>query len=552
MRMPAIMLRLIALLPSLLFLAACGNQQKSDESGKAAASRQTQVEAATKAGILRLGNGSEPQELDPHIVTGVPEHHIIMALLEGLVTYDPKDLHPLPGMAEKWEVSEDGKVYTFHIRANAKWSNNDPVTAQDFVGSFRRILTPSLASEYSYMLYPLEKGEAFNKGEIKDFNQVGAKAIDARTLQITLHSPTPYFLSLICHPSWFAVHLPTVEKHGPVFERGNRWTRPENFVGNGPFKLKSWELNKVIEVEKNETYWNAAQVKLQGIQFLPIESEDTEERTFRAGQLHVINQLSGPKIDAYRAQSPELLRVDPYLGTYFYMLNVTNAPLKDKRVRRALAMSIDRGSLVTNVLRGGQLPAYAFTPPGTAGYTATAAVPYDIEGARRLLAEAGFPGGKGMVPVEILYNTLEMHKTIAETIQQMWKKNLGIEVKLRNEEWKVYLDSKRTRQFEVARYGWIGDYVDPNTFLDMWVTNGGNNDTGWSNAEYDRLIREAGRTGDNTKRFEFFRQAEAILLDECPIIPIYFYTHPFLISPKVKGWDPTILNIHPFQYVTLE
>ena len=528
-----------ALLPALLLLAGCGN-------------RQTQVQVADQGQILRLGNGSEPQELDPHIVTGVPEHHIIMALLEGLVTQDPKDLHPLPGMAEKWEISTDGRVYTFHLRANARWSNGDPVTAQDFVGSFRRILTPALASEYSYMLYPLEKGEAFNKGELKDFGQVGAKAIDSKTLQITLHSPTPYFLPLLCHPAWFPVHLATVEKHGPVFERGSRWTRPENFVGNGPFRLKSWELNKVIEVEKNETYWNASQVKLRGIQFLPIESEDTEERAFRSGQLHVINQLSGPKIDSYRAQSPELLRIDPYLGTYFYMLNVTNAPLKDKRVRRALAMAIDRGSLVTNVLRGGQLPAYAFTPPGTAGYTATASIPYDLAAARKLLADAGYPGGRGLAPVEILYNTLEMHKTIAETIQQMWKVNLGIEVRLRNEEWKVYLDSKRQRQFEVARYGWIGDYVDPNTFLDMWVTDGGNNDTGWSNPEYDRLIREAGRTGDNAKRFEFFRQAEAILLDECPIIPIYFYTHPFLISKSVKGWYPTILNVHPYQYVSLE
>lgn len=532
--------RCILLLLAGLFMAAgCGRPP-------------TRVEDGNRRQILHKGNGAEPQDLDPHIVSGTPEHYIIASLFEGLVSEDPRDLHPVPGVAERWDISEDGRVYTFHLRHNARWSNGDPVTAHDFLNSFRRMLTPSLGAEYAYMLYPALNAEAFNKGEITDFDKVGFRAMDDHTLEITLHSPTPYFLSLLNHYSWFPVHLPTLAKHGNVYERGNRWTRPQNFVGNGAFRLKEWKVNTVVVVEKSPTYWNAANVRLNGIHFHPYESGDAEERAFRAGQLHVTYQLSVTKVAAYRERKSRFLRIDPYLGTYFYVLNVTDPVLKDKRVRRALAMAVDREALVAHVTRGGELPAYHFTPPDTAGYTASARLPTDIEQAKRLLAEAGYPNGKGLPPIEITYNTLERHKIIAEAIQQMWKKNLNIDVRLRNEEWKVFLDTKRQKNYQVARYGWIGDYVDPNTFLDMWVSGGGQNDSGWSNPEYDRLIQQAGRTGDNAERFKLFDQAESILLDEAPIVPLYFYTQPFLLSPSVKGWYPTILNHHPYQHVYLE
>jgi oligopeptide transport system substrate-binding protein len=512
--------------------------------------RETRVDVGNREQILHKGNGTEPAELDPHIVTGVTEHHTIMALLEGLVTEDPLDLHPVPGAAERWEISSDGTVYTFHLRHNAKWSNGEPVTARDFWQSYKRILTPSLASQYAYMHFVVKNAEAYNSGKIADFNQAGYKVLDDRTFQIELENPTPYFLSLIMHTSWFPVHLPTVAKYGDPYERGNRWTRPGRFVGNGPFVLDKWRVNDVIVVKKSPTYWDA--VRLNEIRFYAIESSDTEERAFRAGQLHMTDTMPLGKIDTYKQKYPQFLHIDPYLGSYFYRINVTRPPLNDLRLRRALSLSLDRKSLVENVTRGGQLPAFAFTPPGTAGYTSRTQLHESIDEAKRLLAEAGHPDGKGLPPLELLYNTSEGHRILAEAIQQMWKKNLGIDVRLVNQEWKVYLDAQRTLNYQVCRAGWIGDYVDPNSFLDMWLTGGGNNNTGWSNMEYDRLIAEAGRTHDPKQRLEVFRKAEAILLDELPIIPIYFYTRIGARRPEVKGWYPTILDNHPYKFVWLE
>jgi oligopeptide transport system substrate-binding protein len=514
--------------------------------------RETRVEAGNREQVLFKGNGSEPQELDPHVVTGVSEYHILMSLLEGLVTEDPVDLHPVPGVAERWEISPDGRVFTFHLRKNAKWSNGDFVTAQDFLKSYRRMLTPTLASEYSYMHFVVKNAQAYNEGKITDFNQVGYKALDDYTLQVTLDNPTPYFLSLLLHHSWFPVHLPTIAKYGDPYERGSKWTRPGRFVGNGPFALAKWRVNDVIVVKKSPTYWDSDRVRLNEIRFYPIESNDTEERAFRAGQLHVTDTMPMSKIDVYKAKYPSLIKAEQYLATYFYRVNVTKPPLNDKRIRRALALAINREEFVKNVMRGGQLPALCLTPPGTAGYTCRTQLREDVAEAKRLLAEAGYPDGKGLPPIELLYNTTESHRIIAEAIQQMWKKNLGVEVHLVNQEWKVYLDSQRTLNYQICRAGWTGDYVDPNSFLDMWLTGGGNNETGWSNSEYDRLIAEASRTTDPEKRLEVFQKAEAILMDELPIIPIYFYTHICARRPEVKGWYPTILDNHPYKYVYLE
>lgn len=514
--------------------------------------RETPVEAGIRTQTLHIVRGSEPQDLDPHVVIGQTEHQIIMSLLEGLVTEDPVDLHPVPGVAERWDISPDLKVYTFHLRSNAKWSNGDPVTAQDFLNSFKRALTPSMAYQYAYMLYVVKNAEAYNNGTLTNFDEVGFKVLDPYTLQVTLDSPTPYILSLMCHASWFPVHLPTIAKYGDPFQRGSKWTRPGRYVGNGAFVLDDWKVNYKIVVKKSPTYWDAANVKLNSIVFHAIESQDTEERAFRAGQIHVGYQLSAAKIDRYKAEHPELLHIGPFLGNYFYKINVTKPPLNDKRVRQALAIAIDRESLVKNVTRGGQLPAYALTPPDTAGYTPRAKIPNDLNLARKLLADAGYPDGKGLPPIEILYNTFEDHKRIAEAVQQMWKKNLGVDARLLNEEWKVYLDSMHSMNYQVARQGWIGDYDDPNTFLDNWVTGGGNNETGWSNAEYDRLIKEAAHTTDAAQRLEIFQKAEAILMDEVPIIPIYIYTRVYLMQPNVKGFYPTIIDNHPYKYIWID
>ena len=361
----------------------------------------------------------------------------------------------------------------------------------------------------------------------------------------------PYFLSLLNHYSWWPVHLPTIARHGDPYQRNNRWTRPGNFVGNGPFVLARWDVGNVIVVKKNPLYWNAASVKLSEVRFYPIESIDTEERSFRSGQLHLTYEVPQSKISVYRRDSPQLLRIDPYLGAYFYRINTTRPQFRDKRVRQALAMAIDRKTIVENITRGGQLPAYYFTPPDTVGYTSRSAIRYDPEGARQLLAQAGYPGGKGFPPFDILYNTSESHKSVAEAIQQMWKRELGIDARLLNQEWKVYLDTEKRKDYDVSRAGWIGDYADPSTFLETFLAESGNNRTGWTNAEYDRLLKEASRLGDQQTRYELFQKAEAIFLDEMPVIPIYHYTRVYLLRPEVRGWNATILDHHPYPYVWL-
>jgi oligopeptide transport system substrate-binding protein len=506
---------------------------------------------AAPAQILNLGNGAEPQDLDPQIVTGVTEWRIVSSLMCGLVGYDPKDLHPVPDLAESWDVTPDQLTHTFHLRA-AKWSNGEPLTAPDFVKSYHRMLAPSLAAEYAYMLFVVTNAEAFNNGKITNFDEVGFKALDDRTLRVQLNAPTPYFLALLGHQSWYPVNTAAIAKCGPLYERGNPWTRPATYVGCGPFMLADWKQNQIVSVKKNPNFWDAATVKLDQINFHPIESDDTEERAFQSGQLDITETVPTSKIDVYKREHPDLIRIEPYLGIYYYRCNVTKPPLNDRRVRMALALSIDREAIVKSVLRAGQLPAYWFTPPNCAGYTANTHLKMDIPAAKQLLAEAGYPDGKGLPPVEILFNTSAGHKQIAEAIQQMWKVNLGVDAQLVNQEWKVYLDTQHSMNYQVSRSSWIGDYDDPNSFLNLFVTDGGNNMTGWSNKDYDRYIREAGLTPDQSKRFEDFQQAEAILMTEVPVIPIYFYTRVDLMSPKVKGWWPNLLDIHPYKYVYLQ
>ena len=514
--------------------------------------RELVIDRAAREQTLMMGNHSEPRDLDPQILTSQQEYNIMMALFEGLTAPNPKDLSPEPGVAERWDVAPDLMSYTFHLRKNAKWQNGDPVTAKDFLYSFQRMLSPRLGSEYAYMHWVVKGAREFNEGKLTDFSKTGYSAPDDHTLKIELTGPTPYFLSMMYHQSWFPIHRATIEKFGPIDERATKWTRPGNHVGNGPFRLKDWKPNQVITVEKSATYWDAAKVTLNQIQFFPIDSQDSEERTFRAGQLHITQSLPQAKIDVYKADHPEFLTIHPFFGTYFFRMNVTNGVLADVRVRQALGMSIDREALVKTVARGGQLAAYSIVPPGTAGYNARTQVKFDIPAAKELMAKAGFPDGKGFPKVEVLYNTDDGHKSICEALQRMWKENLGIDISIVNQESKVWQDTMMQMNYQMARYAWIGDYLDPNSFLDMFLTGGGNNQTGWSNKEFDRLIEEAGRTSDAAKRIELFQQAETILVNEAPTIPIYFYTRVALVRPEVKGWERNLLDIHPYKYVSLE
>ena len=506
-------------------------------------SGESNISLGNRTGILYWGNGTEPASLDPHIATGVPEHHIMSSVMEGLVLKDRKSLEPRPGVAESWTISDDGRIYTFKLRDDARWSNGDPHIANDYVWSWWRALQPALGNQYAYMLFPIKNAKRYYDRETEDFGDVGVKALDQRTLQVTLTNPTPYFLQLLDHYSLFPVHQATIEKFGNADQRGTRWSYEGNLVSNGPFKLDEWKINRHITVTRNLHYWDNDNVALNGIVFKPVENTVTEERMFRAGQLHVTSSVPADKISTYRKSNSTELKIAPYLGTYFYRLNIKTPQLQDRRVRRALGMAIDREKLVENITKGGQIPAYTMTPPGTMGYYPKSTLAFDPEGAKNLLSEAGYPNGEGFPTIEILYNTNEGHRKIAVALQEMWKDYLNIDIKLLNQEWKVYLATESAGDYQISRGGWIGDYVDPNNFLDMFLCGGGNNRTGWCNEEYDRLILEvAPSQSSHEERLAVFQQAETMLLDDMPIIPVYTYTSLKLVDLSVGNLDGNIMN----------
>jgi oligopeptide transport system substrate-binding protein len=534
------LLRALGLAALCVSLVSCGGRER-------------EVDRAAKAGILLMGNGSEPKSLDPHLVTGVPENKLIQALIEGLVAYHPtEDLEPEPGVAESWQNSPDFRVWTFKLRDNARWTNGDPVTANDFVYSWQRILSPELGSEYAEMLYVIQGAEAFHQGKSKDFSQVGVKALDPKTLQVTLNGSTPYFLSMLKHYSFYPVNPKVVDKFGGMTDRNSRWSTAENYVGNGAFKLKQWTTNQIIKVEKNPAYWDAGRVKLNEIHFFPIDNVKTEETAFLGGRLHLTNTVSPDKIPVFKKRNADELRIEPYLGSYFFRINVTRKPFDDPRVREALNLAVDRKLIVERVTQGGQAPAGGFVPPGMSSYPGSTKVQFNPDRARQLLAEAGYPGGKGFPKKEILINTNESHRKIAEAIQAMWRQNLGIDVGIYNQEWKVYLDSQSKLDYDLSRSGWIADYAYPMTFLEIFTRGNGNNDTGWANPRYDALVRQAQSATTEPDRMRLMQEAEAILLTELPILPIYWYTRVYLKDPRIQGWNPTSTDNHPYKYVSFK
>ena len=510
----------------------------------------TNVASGDRDQVLHRGIGVDLADLDPHLATDASYYTVLSSLLEGLVAEDPVDLHPVPGVAESWEVSSDGLSYVFHLRASARWSNGDPVTAQDFIASWRRILTPELGATHAYQLYLVQGAEAFNKGA-SDFSQVGLRSSNPRTLEVTLEHPAPWFLSVLSGPAWMPVHPPTVMKYGAFTQRGNPWAEPGRWVGNGPFVLKAWSRGQEITVARSASYWDAEHVRLSEIHFHANDSIDSEERGFRAGQLHVTEALPTGKVDAYRKDAPDLLRIDPLLGTYFIRINIRRPGLADPRVRMALALAVDRAAIAGNVLRGGQAPAYTFTPPGLGDYAPDSVQRGQLDDARRLLRESGHENGMGLPAFDLLYNNSESHREVAEAVQEMWRRDLGLQLRLVNEELKSTEEARRAGTYDLLLSSWIADYAEPSAFLEMWRSDSGNNFTGWSSADYDALLFRADRTADAAGRTLLYGKAEHLLLAEAPIIPLYHYTHVFLIRPSVHGWNPTWLDHHPYKAVWL-
>lgn len=506
--------------------------------------------------VITLNLGAEPKTIDPALNDAVDGATVICNAFEGLERLDAKDL-PIPGVAEKYDVSTDGLHYTFHLRSNAVWSDGKPVTAQDFEYAWKRALDPATASNYAYQMYYIKNGQGFNESALKDAektkgivpatkDQVGVKAVDAKTLQVDLAYPTAYFLSLMAFPTYAPVRQDVVEKNPTAWA-----TKPESYIVNGPFKMKEWKIKDTLTFVKNDKYWNAKTVKLTQINYKMLDQESSYLAAFKTGQLDYIETPPAQEI-------PQLVKdgtakIYPYLGTYYIDVMVDKTAkavdakaikaLSDPNVRKALSMAIDRQSLVTNVTKAGQLPATSFVPKGIpedktgkdfASKEYYAKDGSDVAKAQALLAAAGYPGGKGFPKITYMYNTSQGHQDIAQAVQDMWKKNLGIDADLKNQEWKVFQVTRTSKQYEVARGGWIADYTDPMTFLDLLTSSSGNNEPGYKNPAYDAKIIAAKNELDVPKRMQDMHDAEDILMNDMPLIPLYFYTNVACIKSYVK------------------
>lgn len=493
---------------------------------------------------LVFATRGDPEYLDPGLISDNESSNIANAISEGLVEYDPKGGDPVPAIATRWELSPDQRTYTFHMRKDAKWSDGHPVTAQDFIYSWERVLNPATGSKYAFALSNyIKNGEAYNKGELTDASQLGFKALDEYTVQLEIKDPTPYFLHLMCYPVYRPVPKWAIEAHGA------RWTDAGNMVTTGPFMLERRVTQKEIVVKKDPNYWDAANVQLAGIKFMPVEQVETAFKMYEAGEADIDWYLPEMKLPTFVGRPDYVMT--PQLATYFYWINTQRKPFTDVRVRRALAMAVDRKILTEKYLHGAQLPSANIVPSYLNGYPAPKGPVFDPAQASALLDEAGFKDRSTFPTIAIHYNTLESHKLIAQVIQQMWKEHLGINVQLLNEEWKTYLKTLNAEQYDIARHGWIGDYPDPNTFLEIFIGGSSQNHSGWANAEFDALMTQAMQTTDKKERWQLLADAEVIFAQDVPAIPIYAYTKSYLIRPYVKGYYPNLQDIHPYKGVYL-
>lgn len=500
----------------------------------------------TRADFVFTGGG-EVRALDPHAATGIPEGRAIRALFEGLVIRDPQTLAPAPGCAASWTISDDGRLYTFSLREDARWSNGERVTAHDFVWSWTRLLAPQTGAEYAAQLWGVAGAREFASGAA-GAEELGLRALDDSTLEVRLVEPNPRLLDVLCFYAFVPLHRASFEAVRERFPAtwATQWTRPEHLVSNGAFRLSERRINERIRFEKSTHYWNADAVALRTIDMLSIESWSSALNLYLTGELDWVDGAIPSNLVTHLTPREDF-RATPYLGIYFYRINTTRPPLDDARVRRALSRAIQRAEITNKVLKAGQAPANSFTPWGRIGaYRAPPAAPPTPAGAQSELQAAGFSTPKRKLrafpTLELHFNTSETHRAIAEVVAHHWKRTLDIDVRLRNQEWKAFLDAQSNLRYDVSRSSWIADYADPGNFLEIWTSDNPNNRTGWKNARYDGLIAQAAREVNEARRFALYAEAERLLLEEAPCIPIYSYVSQNLVDPRLGGFDDNELN----------
>jgi len=508
--------------------------------------------------VIRATIASEPKTLDPSLNNAVDGGNYILCAFEGL-TRIGKDGTIVAGAAERWETSSDGLVWTFYIRKDAKWSDGKDVTANDFVYSWKRTVNPETAADYAYYIYFIKNGEQINAGEA-DVDTLGVRAVDDKTLEVTLENPCQFFTEIVAFPALVPL------REDIISVNKDKWAlNPSTYVGNGPYKLTSWEHDSKITFEKNEYYWDKNSIVAPKIEWYLMNDQNAILSAFKNGQVLYAKNIPTDELAAEKQAGN--LKILPILGTYYIDFVNNKPPFDNAKVRKAFSLAIDRNYLVENVKKGGETPATGFVPYGiadvkqepdfrtTAGdYISVKPEDYEknVEEAKKLLAEAGYPDGKGFPKVTYGLNSGSGHEPVAEALQQMWKENLGVEVEILAQEWNVFQQSRKDGVYNINRNGWIGDYMDPSTFMDIFTSGNGQNNAKYSNPKYDELIAAARKESDPAKRIQLFHDAEKLLMDDAAIAPLYFYTEPVVISPKLQGVVNTKLGFVLFNWASIK
>lgn len=516
------------------------------------APRETRVEEGNRTGTLHVGSPGEPSELDPHIINAPPDFRIVPMLFEGLLKGHAANLTPEPAVAESWELSADRRTYTFQIRKNARWSNGDPITSSDFMFSWERALTPALGSQYTFLMTDVVGADEFSSGRSEDFSTVGFAAPDSQTVTITLNQPTPYFLtSLANNAIWSPVHRATIEASGSITDRSSGWTKPESFVGNGPFTLIDWRPNETITLAKSKTYWEADRVEIDALVYHAFDNSSTEELAFRAGQLHRTVWVPVSKITGYRKQpNSPLVEVDALIDR-FINVNTAREPFDDVRVRRALALALNRTDLAEHVYIDTAVAAHRIVPIGMPNYPTDDEFEFDAETARALLAEAGYPNGFGFPEVEISQEA-GGSVNLAEAVQAQWHEILNVQIEISISETRVHWDKLNRKDFDLAVGGWTADYPDATTYLDLWKTGSGYNFTNWTDSSYDEALAIAASEADPETRMLKLRAAEKILMEHMPVIPVVFEKDTLLVHPSMTGFTANAMDRPDYSTVALK